>query len=479
MGGPVMTNADRRHPSRVGRGYPSGNGRSVTQLVESEMTPTALPAERALIGALVVFPAELGNLDLDPSDLSDGFCRAALEVMLQLQRAGEPVHVLTVESRLPDTYRDSATLHDLASEAATGESVPHLAHLIRTAAARRDIVRITTRAAGLCQEGQPPADVLRDLKAGLDRLAPTVASLEPFTPPPTGAHFLAQEFPPPKWLVEDVVPAGGCCWLFGPPKSLKSWSALDLALAVASGQTWLGRRTTPGRVWIVDAESIAARLQDRLQRLAAGRGLATADLSNLIVECPGRFLLSRMRDLERFRRSVREIQPALIVLDCWQRFHALDENKAADMGPLLGDLREAAAGAAAIAIHHARKPQNGQGRGSSTGDRIRGSSDLWAWADAALAVTRRGAHVTIAVEGRWADNNALHGELRDEGRAVQLSNAGPPPSLSQAARVEAMLQANPDLAIKDIRGQLNCNARTARRLLEKAKATPPCPLRCP
>ena len=42
--------------------------------------------------------------------------------------------------------------------------------------------------------------------------------------------------PPLEWLVEDVLPVGGQAVLYGPSGEGKSFVALDMALAIASGQ---------------------------------------------------------------------------------------------------------------------------------------------------------------------------------------------------------------------------------------------------
>jgi DNA primase len=46
---------------------------------------------------------------------------------------------------------------------------------------------------------------------------------------------------PVEWLIEGVVPKGSFTALYGPPGSFKSFIALDIAEAIATGRTWMGR----------------------------------------------------------------------------------------------------------------------------------------------------------------------------------------------------------------------------------------------
>lgn len=46
---------------------------------------------------------------------------------------------------------------------------------------------------------------------------------------------------PVEWLIEGVIPQGSFTALYGPPGSFKSFIALDIAEAIATGRTWMGR----------------------------------------------------------------------------------------------------------------------------------------------------------------------------------------------------------------------------------------------
>ncbi len=67
-------------------------------------------------------------------------------------------------------------------------------------------------------------------------------------------------------IVEGMIPQG-LTILAGPPKSCKSWLALDLALAVAEGRSILGKQTKKCSVLYLALEDRRARLQMRLHSM--------------------------------------------------------------------------------------------------------------------------------------------------------------------------------------------------------------------
>jgi hypothetical protein len=86
----------------------------------------------------------------------------------------------------------------------------------------------------------------------------------------TAAELMTAEFPPPKWAVPGIIPEGATL-LVGAPKTGKSWLALGLAVAVATGGKALGSiEVDPGPVLYLALEDTPRRLQDRLSKVLAG-----------------------------------------------------------------------------------------------------------------------------------------------------------------------------------------------------------------
>ena len=70
---------------------------------------------------------------------------------------------------------------------------------------------------------------------------------------------------PVQWIIDNVLPEKGFAALYGPPGSYKSFIALDIAEAVATGRNWMGNQvTSPGAVLYIAGEGhggIGARIK--------------------------------------------------------------------------------------------------------------------------------------------------------------------------------------------------------------------------
>lgn len=185
--------------------------------------------------------------------------------------------------------------------------------------------------------------------------------------------------PPPSWLVKGVLPERGLTVLYGPSGAGKTFVALDMAAAVASGAPWRGRRTARAPVAYVAAEGaggLALRLA-ALQRAHPG-----VDLSHLwvLAERPN-FLTGGHKDVIEALQAVGE-PVGLVVLDTLARLMpGGDENASETMGLMIErcELVAKATGAAVMLVHHA---------GKDVTKGARGWSGLRAAVDAEIAVQR-------------------------------------------------------------------------------------------
>ena len=80
-----------------------------------------------------------------------------------------------------------------------------------------------------------------------------------------------QDFPTPPVIIEGVLHQGCKMILGGTSKSNKSWSLLDLALSVATGQTWWGRPCTKLPVIYINFELPTWSIKNRMRSLRACR----------------------------------------------------------------------------------------------------------------------------------------------------------------------------------------------------------------
>ena len=83
----------------------------------------------------------------------------------------------------------------------------------------------------------------------------------------TAADLMRMQLPEPRWAVNGIIPEG-LSLLAGKPKLGKSWLALNIALAVATGGTALGSiHVEQGDVLYLALEDTKKRLQGRLDKL--------------------------------------------------------------------------------------------------------------------------------------------------------------------------------------------------------------------
>lgn len=243
-----------------------------------------------------------------------------------------------------------------------------------------------------------------------------------------------------RWLVEQLWGDEAVGIVGGEPKCCKSFLALDLAVAVASGAPCLRRfpviRT--GRVLLFAAEDALHVVRQRLAGIARAAGHDLADLDIQVITAPS-IRLDVERDRDALTATVARLRPRLLVLDPFVRLHRIDENLAGEVAPLLAYLRELQRTfhIAVLLVHHARKG----GAKMRAGQALRGSSEFHAWGDSNLYLRRHGEQLTLSVEHRAAASiSAVSLQLDTAEEAVALAaldRAAPAPGTPPATDISA------------------------------------------
>jgi hypothetical protein len=160
--------------------------------------------------------------------------------------------------------------------------------------------------------------------------------------------------PPTEFLVEDILPVG-LTLLSAPSKIGKSWMMLDLAISIASGETFLGRRCRQAGVIYLALEDSFARLQDRARKILGDRQ-PPKDL-HLLTEAPD--LSDGLMDcLLAMSRTYQDVK--LIIIDTFQRVRGLALSRETayaqdyrEMGIFRDFCRQEQV--AVLLVHHTRK----------------------------------------------------------------------------------------------------------------------------
>ena len=294
--------------------------------------------------------------------------------------------------------------------------------------------------------------------------------------PVTSAYALAERPAEHRWLVEGLWAEQAVGIVGGEPKCCKSFLALDLAVAVASGVPCLRHFPVarPGRVLLYAAEDSLDVVRRRIDGICAVAGVPLATLDVQVITVPS-LRLDFDDDRRRLADTVAALRPKLLVLDPFVRLHRLDENHSGEVAPLLAFLRDLQRlhALSVLVVHHARK---GAAR-ARAGQALRGSSEFHAWGDSNLYLRRAGDRLSLSIEHRAAPSLAdLRIELRPCGDAAALhfleaarssdavavapESQHETVSLSPAQRIErALANASTPLGVATLR-QL-CRMRTA------------------
>jgi len=227
-----------------------------------------------------------------------------------------------------------------------------------------------------------PPSLLQTLKQERQRLN-IQRTVLPQLPTLSLTALLTRQFPEYPWLVDKLLPQGGVMGVAGEPGTAKTWLLLELAQSVATGRSFLGRfATQQGAVLLIDEENGEARLQRRLTRLINH----TPDDCPVHIASMSGVNLSEEVWINSLHNTLAEIKPSLVIFDSLVRVHRGEENSAQDISRLFAVLTSFRHdfGCAIVFSHHLRK----MGFIRDLGQRVRGSSDILAYVDSMLGLTK-------------------------------------------------------------------------------------------
>lgn len=206
----------------------------------------------------------------------------------------------------------------------------------------------------------------------------------------SAAHI--KTLPPVSWRVKNLLPAQGVAAIYGPPASGKSFLALDMAAAIASGRDWFGHKTAAAPVFYINLEGSGALKN----RIAAWEQERERGFPDGVV-----FFLDVFNLFENMDSLVAAIpHGAVVVVDTLAASApGFDENSGADMSRVIEALSRVARerNGLALVVHHS-------GKDASRG--LRGHSSLLGALDAAICVDRSGASSVR----RWTATKVKDGE---------------------------------------------------------------------
>ncbi|WP_252927564.1 AAA family ATPase [Paracoccus sp. 08] len=188
-------------------------------------------------------------------------------------------------------------------------------------------------------------------------------------------------------LIEGILQHPSLAVLYGPPGAGKTFYALGMAHAVASGEAFGEHKVRQGAVIYISAEGTGG-IENRLAAIPGPRSPKLVVLRSQVdlysSDADASAIVAYAQRVTRTQGKV-----GLIVIDTLaQCFGGGDENTAADMGVVLNRIAaiKDTLGATVVIIHHTGKDTERGARGSST---------LPAKAETVLEVRREGDHIEV------------------------------------------------------------------------------------
>ncbi len=219
----------------------------------------------------------------------------------------------------------------------------------------------------------------------------------------TAAELMALDLPEPACILDGIVTTG-LNLLVSRPKIGKSWLALDLSIAIASGGMALGFEVEQGDVLNLALEDSRRRLQKRLAKILDGD--AAPERLTLATRWP-RNDDGGLDEIEKWIKSVAD--PRLVIIDTLARLKgacSVNSNQYAQDYADIGEIKALADahGIGILAIHHVRKMA-----GDDFMDTVSGTTGITAAADTIIVLKReRGQHdACLHVTGRDVEEQEL------------------------------------------------------------------------
>lgn len=170
---------------------------------------------------------------------------------------------------------------------------------------------------------------------------------------------------PPEWIIEDVLPKADLAMIYGESGVGKSFVALDMGLAIATGLEWGDKKVEKQTViWIAAEAAGSMAVRTRAYAHEKGMQLENADLW-VIGETPA---LMNTEDAVALTEAVKAKEPGLIIVDTLAAASmGANENSGEDMNIVIGTCRmlHDKTGALVLLVHHTGKDLSKGARGWS------------------------------------------------------------------------------------------------------------------
>jgi replicative DNA helicase len=357
--------------------------------------PYSEEAERAVLGGMLLDnrQAPIVCATLKATDFFSARAARIFRALATLSAGESALDFVTLRDELEradraDVNGDLAWIASVVDGTARSANVEHYARIVLDRARRRQLMREAERLKRVAGNGSNAAELAAAIaewrKVLTDARTDEAVSYE------TATAVIGRAIPGTPWIVDRLIAEGDVTLLSGRGGIGKSWLALSLAVAVASGRSAFGHfaLTRRARVGFLDLESRPWEIDARVSRLIGGAELQELDDLILIRE---RLRLDRPAEVRRLMNVIESERLELLVVDSLRRMVSGDTNKGEVTSALFVEVLDPIrleTGCGFVIVSHTRK-RTGETDLDAPDEAMAGSADLRNMADAHIGVEAR------------------------------------------------------------------------------------------
>lgn len=270
-----------------------------------------------------------------------------------------------------------------------------------------------------------------------------------------GDVYLQLPRDPQPWVIRDLIPVSGLTNLYGKPKAGKSFAALGMAHAIASGQPdWLGfqvLKSGPVAYLQIDTprEEWAGRVHDMRNQ---GMDMHNVNICDMFMLGFYPFNILDPDHFNWLKAQLEVLKPVVVFIDTIREAHNGDENDSTVMKNVVTGLVAACRPAAMVFLSHSRKDTmfTSQGGDDLMAD-ARGSSYIAGRMDCVIKMTGNGKHATgMQYKGRSKGNGRVSVAQHEETGLILLDGEDAAYHALIEATANDMLTKNHKVSVKAI-----------------------------
>lgn len=394
-------------PGMFGRNLPAAEAKQavdqgiaaaakMASISTSRTLPVSLESESGVLGALLLDPADVfpkcERAKVTQFSFSDPQNAAIYRVVNDRVRRDEAIDASIIAEELRDApeFKNAnvfAKIVEITKEAPTTVHASYFIDRLRKHEIRRELIIAAAAASEEAYTSNDVEETTENLRRRIDFATQGPRGQELWPEPVNAADFCAKPPAIPAVLIDGILYTTGTMLISGPSKSHKTFSALDAAIAIASGEPWLGFRTTIAPVLYLNLELQDFATAERLSKIASARGHRppkdlhvwnlrgkSVTLDQLSVRLPG---------------MLKKTSAKVVCIDPHYKVSAvsdMEENSNDAQGKLLATMEGICAkeGAALILTHHFAK---GDASAKNAIDRASGGGVFARWGDVMLTFT--------------------------------------------------------------------------------------------